>query len=262
MPADRGEPWPGAIYNGFSGGAAPPEPATAAGRRLSRGAVVGGIAATAVGLGLAAGLLLRPDHRTLSSDDPEAHVTRHMPIEVSQPPPPLPLPRPAGKLEVLDPTAAAQAAAAAPMAASRPAAAAPVQTPAPAPEPTPPAPRFGQAAPPLMVVPAQPAYAPPPAAARDPCAAARSRAEAIACADPEIAGYDRELNRAYRRAMRSGAVAPGDLRADQRDWLSDRETAARRSPQALAELYQDRIDELNRIADAGGRNDDPGDDGL
>jgi uncharacterized protein YecT (DUF1311 family) len=87
-------------------------------------------------------------------------------------------------------------------------------------------------------------------AASDP-ACAGGRAAEIVCSDPEFAAADRDLNRAYRRALRSGAVAPEDLRADQREWLSLREDAARRSPRALADVYDQRIDELNRIAEDG-----------
>jgi uncharacterized protein len=83
------------------------------------------------------------------------------------------------------------------------------------------------------------------------CAGSRSRAEALVCADPQLAAYDRDLARAYRRAMRSGAVSPQDLQADQRDWMDVREQAARRSPEAMADVYAQRIDELNRIADDG-----------
>jgi hypothetical protein len=43
------------------------------------------------------------------------------------------------------------------------------------------------------------------------------------------------------------------VREEQRDWLTIREDAARRSPRAVANVYEQRIDELNRIAE-----DDPG----
>jgi uncharacterized protein YecT (DUF1311 family) len=240
MPADRfGEPWSGAIYNGFSGasGAPPPPPR----RGLSRGAIIGGAAAAAVALGLAAGFAFRPDQRALSIDDPraEAQVRTHMPIQVDPPPPPSPLPRPAGKLEVLDP-ATAQAARAA-----QPAWTPARDTHAAAVPPPEPSPMIGvvPASPPRVAVPR------PDPLAR--CAGASSRAEALVCADPQLAAYDRDLNSAYRRALRSGAVSPEDLRADQRDWLDDRERAARRSPEAMAGLYAQRIEELNRIADDG-----------
>jgi uncharacterized protein YecT (DUF1311 family) len=235
MPADRfGEPWPDATYNGFSG-----PPGRAAPRRFarpSRGAVIGGLACAALALGLAAGFAFRPDHRTLSVDDAEARVAHPMPIEVNPPAPPAPLPRPAGKLDVLNPATAAAARAAQPAWLSTSAAPA-----------TPPPARDASAQ-----TASAPASAPVASGPRSGMScASSSRADALVCADPELADYDRRLTRAYLRAMRSGAVAPRDLQADQRDWLDDRERAARRSPQAMAQAYESRIDELNQIADDG-----------
>ncbi|MDB5474601.1 MAG: hypothetical protein JWP49_112, partial [Phenylobacterium sp.] len=80
------------------------------------------------------------------------------------------------------------------------------------------------------------------------CSSARGAAEAMVCGDPDLAAADRELARAYSRALRSG-VPPGAVRADQRDWLNIREDAARHSRRALASVYQQRIDELNAVAD-------------
>jgi hypothetical protein len=40
-----------------------------------------------------------------------------------------------------------------------------------------------------------------------------------------------------------------ELRAEQDDWLSIREQAARRSPEAVASIYRQRIGELNAIAE-------------
>jgi uncharacterized protein YecT (DUF1311 family) len=90
----------------------------------------------------------------------------------------------------------------------------------------------------------------PQIAAADGCQAVHGRAAQMVCADPELSAADRELNQAYRRALRSG-VPPEQLRADQRDWLAIREDAARRSPRAVASIYEQRIDELNQIADDG-----------
>ncbi len=220
----------GATYHGFSGSpSGPPPTVSRPPLRPPRAALIGGLAAIAIVLGLGAGLILRPGHQALSSADPaEAAVKQPMPIEVNRPAPPPALPQPAGKLEVLNP-ATAEAARAAQPAAVQAAPALPAPTPV--------------------------AETPPPASALDRCAGASSRAAALVCADPRLAAYDRDLNRAYRRAMQSGAVSPQDLRADQRDWLDVREQAAARSPRALADVYEERIDELNRIADDG-----PGDD--
>jgi uncharacterized protein len=72
----------------------------------------------------------------------------------------------------------------------------------------------------------------------------------MVCEDPDLAAADRELNQAYRRALRSGAPVD-QLRDEQRDWLAIREDAARHSPRALANVYEQRIDDLNEIADDG-----------
>ncbi|MFI4966445.1 MAG: lysozyme inhibitor LprI family protein, partial [Caulobacterales bacterium] len=69
---------------------------------------------------------------------------------------------------------------------------------------------------------APPAMAPPQFAPADPaCGGARSRAAQMVCGDPELAAADREMNQAFRRALRSGA-APDQLRQDQRYWLAIR----------------------------------------
>jgi len=70
----------------------------------------------------------------------------------------------------------------------------------------------------------------------------------MVCADPALASADRQMARAYQRALRAGA-APGELRQEQRDWMAIREDAARQSPRALAQIYDQRIQELNQIAD-------------
>jgi uncharacterized protein len=81
------------------------------------------------------------------------------------------------------------------------------------------------------------------------CTTARSGAERMVCSDAELAAADREMARAYRRAMLSGLMPPQELRAEQRDWMDIREDAARRSPRAVASIYGQRIDELNQMAD-------------
>ena len=94
---------------------------------------------------------------------------------------------------------------------------------------------------------AEPAREPRYAASFD-CATARPGAEEMVCEDPALAAADRRLARAYERAMRSGAD-PEDLRQEQRDWTAIREDAALNSPRALAQVYDQRIEELNHIAD-------------
>lgn len=81
------------------------------------------------------------------------------------------------------------------------------------------------------------------------CATARPGAEEMVCEDPALAAADRRMARAYRRAMRSG-VDPDELRQEQRDWTAIREDAAMHSHEALAQVYDQRIEELNRIAEA------------
>jgi uncharacterized protein YecT (DUF1311 family) len=256
MPSDRtAEPWPQTTYRGFSGPAQPP-----AAPRRRWPLILGAGAAAAIVLGVGAGLLVRPD-----IDNTEAAAARGpgVPIEVAKPPPPEPL-RSAGKLEVLSPEQAAAARAQAP----RVQAVEPPPSPAPEAAYTPPAPpplpRVSGGAPLAATPPRMQPQPPQGLAERDPCATG-SPAEQMVCADPRLAEADRELNRAYRRALAAG-VSPGFLRSEQRDWLGIREEAARRSPRAVANIYAQRIDELNAMADDArrdrGYDDDRPDDGL
>jgi hypothetical protein len=187
--------------------------------------------AGALAFGLLFGLWAKPNLGATGTAAPMQPVSAaqaaKMDVEVVPPVPPAPVPRPAGKLEVLPPGAAE--------AATRQVAfTAPVAPAAPRP----------------VSLDARLTAPPPRPAEADPCANAGGRAAQMVCADPDLADADRELNRAYRRALRSGA--PTDqLRDEQRDWLAIREEAARRSPHAVARIYEQRIDELNQIADEG-----------
>jgi uncharacterized protein YecT (DUF1311 family) len=228
------EPLGGGTYRGFSAGAASaaPPPPRPAGHAMPRTATIGLGVAGALALGLLFGLWAKPDLGGAETAAPMQPVTAaqaaKMDVEVAPPVAPSPVPRAAGKLEVLPP-GAAQAAA------SQVAMAAPVAPAAPRP----------------ASLDTRLTAPPPQVAASDPaCANAGGRAAQMVCADPDLADADRELNRAYRRALRSGA--PTDqLRDEQRDWLAIREEAARRSPHAVARIYEQRIDELNQIADEG-----------
>jgi uncharacterized protein YecT (DUF1311 family) len=162
-----------------------------------------------------------------------------VPIAVSPPPAQETLPRAPGRLETLPPemAAAARAQVQAGASSTPPVAVSALDAPAPA---TP-----------------DIAYAPPEASAPAPapdiqasfdCATARPGAEQMVCSEPALAAADRQMARAYRRALRSG-VAPGDLLQEQRDWMAIREDAARRSPVALAQAYDQRLRELQRIAE-------------
>lgn len=276
MPTDpRGEPWPDRTYNGFAGAssgysaAAPPPRRRVLPRISGRAIAVGGVAAIALGLVL--GVWARPNF----GKDPSAAAERSappVPIEVNRPPPQA-APTSNGKLEVLSPDQAAQARAQS--AAAYPATPAPSYVPA-APPPLPsvsgpsyapsprapsaPAPSLGyrepppapavRAAPSLPVEPPRMAQAQPQAQPAFNCAGGRTLSEALVCGDPEIASIDREMSRAYRRALQSGSAPPGQIRSDQRDWLNIREDAAHRGRRALMQVYQQRLQELNQLADS------------
>jgi hypothetical protein len=229
-----GQPWDRTTYRGFSGPARdvapPPEP-----RRwpMSRTVAIG--VGGAVALGLLLGVWARPNLNRPNAAAPMRAVTAtednapaRMDIEVNALPPP-PVVKPAGRLDVLPPGAAQAAPRPPPFLAGLPA------------EPPQPPPRPVQVAPPAPL-------AAPQIAAADGCRTVHSRAAQMVCADPELSAADRELSQAYRRALRSG-VSPEQLRAEQRDWLAIREDAALRSPRAVASVYDQRIDELNQIAE-------------
>jgi uncharacterized protein YecT (DUF1311 family) len=236
-----GPPLGGAAYRGFSRGA--PDALRPAPRKsawpIPRAVTAGGGVAVAVVLGLLLGFLAKPDLIRPAPTAPMRAVTASaedasppkVDIEVNRPAPPSPM-KSAGRLDVLPPDLAGSG--------PRPAPASPPELAARTGAPL--VPRLAQVEAPVPA---------PRAVATDPaCDGARGRAAQMVCADPELSAADRELNRAYRRALRAGA-APEQLREEQRDWLSIREDAARHSPRAVADIYDQRIDELNRIADDG-----------
>ena len=113
---------------------------------------------------------------------------------------------------------------------------APTARPQPAPTPQPAPVQASEPAPPPAQARVQPAFD---------CSAARSAAQQMVCGDPELAAADQRMNRAYRAALAAGA--PEDqLRSEQQDWLGIREDAARHSRNAVASIYEQRIDELRR----------------
>jgi uncharacterized protein YecT (DUF1311 family) len=256
MPKDPiQESWTGGAYNGFAGpspGAPTPPPPRAPDRR--RNLLLGGLAG-AVGLGLVFGLLARPqlgdqgvERAPMKPVTAESSATP-VPVEVAKPEP-LPIPKPDGKLEVLPPELARAAPpplrvpAAAP---SRPAPAPPVPAPAQVAQ----APSAPEASAPVVArAPDPPAWTAPRTRANPSfnCRYARSLSEEMVCGDPELAAADRRLARAYNRAVAAGVPARA-LRAEQDDWLQIREQAARRSPRAVASIYEQRIDELNDLAE-------------
>ena len=87
----------------------------------------------------------------------------------------------------------------------------------------------------------------PPVRASFDCRYPRSYAQRMVCGDPDLAAQDRRMSRAYVAALAAG-VPQDQLRAEQSDWLSLREDAARRSPQALNSIYEQRINDLWALA--------------
>ena len=79
------------------------------------------------------------------------------------------------------------------------------------------------------------------------CASAIGAAETLVCADPRLASADRRMARAWRRAVELGAPT-WRLRRDQRDWMIAREAAARDAPDEVADLYDQRIRELEALS--------------
>jgi uncharacterized protein YecT (DUF1311 family) len=250
MSTDRiGEPWSGSTYNGFSGPSAPTphrEPQGSAPPAVSRKLLIGGVAG-AVALGLVFGLWARPnfgeDGKAREPMRPVPQSQAALPIEVTAPVMP-PVPKSTGRMEVL-PQDMARGAALPPVTvvpSSRVIAVEPVPAPppqervvAPSPVAVSPQPRDASA----RVAGAEPSFD---------CRYARSNAEQMVCGDPRLAAADRRLDRAFNRAVAAGVPAR-ELRAEQDDWMQIREDAARRSPRAVASIYEQRIQELNELAD-------------
>ena len=90
----------------------------------------------------------------------------------------------------------------------------------------------------------------PPIRASFDCRYPRTYAQRMVCGDPDLAAQDRRMSRAYVAALAAG-VPQAQLRAEQGDWQSLREDAARHSPQAVRSIYAQRIEELEALA-AGG----------
>jgi uncharacterized protein YecT (DUF1311 family) len=79
-----------------------------------------------------------------------------------------------------------------------------------------------------------------------------TRGQQAVCSDPEISAMDRRMAQAYGEALAAGASA-GELRAYQAEWRAAREQAAADSPDAVAQVYDARIRELDGYADAPSR---------
>lgn len=223
-------------------------PGREAPRRMNRKALLAGVAGVCA-LGLAFGLMARPQLIT-DGLKPADGPPRQIELEMADPPPePKLAERP--PLETLSPET---------IAAGERAVAPPEPVPAPAPEP--PEPPIARDAPEAPWAPEPPWALEPPRApvAREPlrasrpsfdCRQAQSLAEEMVCTDAVLSAADRHMARAFERAVRSG-VPLRQLQAEQRDFMAMREDAARRSPRALASLYDQRIDDLNAMADGPG----------
>ncbi|MFD1612985.1 lysozyme inhibitor LprI family protein [Sphingomonas tabacisoli] len=96
---------------------------------------------------------------------------------------------------------------------------------------------------------AAPAEPPRPAMARPSfnCRYARSRSEQMICADERLAARDRAMASLYYRAIASGDPETRAILRDSRDeFLQRRERCG--SPGCVAAVYDDRMDEIDRIA--------------
>lgn len=219
-------------------------------RPLGGKALIAGVAVAAL-LGVAVGAVMRPQLVTdLIAPPMQPHQPatataegQGMDIVMGEPPPEAPLP-PRPPLETMGPDLAAGAAYDPPGLAEAP------EPPWPPDAPQAPAAQIPRHAP--MAPIARPAPEAPLATRRPyfDCRDAGSLAEELVCTDAVLAAADRQLSRAYDRALRAG-VPESELAANQDEWLASREDAALRSPRALARLYDQRIAELNAWADEG-----------
>lgn len=80
------------------------------------------------------------------------------------------------------------------------------------------------------------------------CAEAPTLAREMVCMDSGLAALDRRMKQAFAQAAAAG-VPEQYLSEDQQDWLDVREEAARISRRSVANIYRQRIDELNTLAD-------------
>jgi len=121
------------------------------------------------------------------------------------------------------------------------------------PDPAPASEEAARNAPPAPVViaqPPQPAAPPPARVVTRPsfdCRYARSQAEQMVCADPQLADADRRMSQAYRDALNAG-VPHQILDRQQAAWMAARENAARFGPAAVADVYGERTAELQGMA--------------
>lgn len=238
----RSDPSLAYTYRGFTGpqAPAPPAPEISPWRRPKVVAIVGSACAVGLALGLWAKPQFGPDNRAREPMRPVSAVPMDGGVQIvvdpGKAPPVVETP---GRLEVLPPDMAAAAGAARtavlqgappPTRISIPEREAPLVAPPALPEVAEVRASMGRARPSFD------------------CRAARSRAEEMVCQDPALAAADRRMAQAFRRATQSG-VPYDELRGEQDDWLSIREAAARRSPEAVASIYDQRTQELEAMSE-------------
>jgi len=97
--------------------------------------------------------------------------------------------------------------------------------------------------PPLDAAPVEPARSGP----SFDCNGRLTRGQEMVCANPDLAAADLRMARAYAAAAAAGAPTD-DLRAEQADWRAIREDAAAHSPDAVAQIYEQRTRELQELA--------------
>lgn len=239
------DPSLGYTYRGFSGPAPAPRPPEAPPWRRPK---VAAIVASACAVGLAFGLWAKPQFGDDGRSRQPMKPVSAQPLDgamqiVVNPVKPAPATTTPSRLEVLPPDMVASAKASAEAIRTIAAPAVAAAAPEPAPRETValdlPPPRLAEAPRPAPVV--RPSFD---------CRLARTRAEEMVCQDPSLAAADRRLARAFRRATEAG-VPYAPLRGEQDDWISIREAAARRSPEAVASIYDQRIEELEAMAQDG-----------
>lgn len=118
------------------------------------------------------------------------------------------------------------------------------------PDPAPASEEAARNAPPAPVEQAAEPAAPPARTVARPsfdCRFPHSPAEQMVCTDPQLAAADRRMSQAYRDALNAG-VPEQVLDRQQAAWMAAREDAARNGPAAVADVYGERIAELQGMA--------------
>lgn len=242
-PAEDSEPRPGGWDTPPPFAPDAPAPRRGPGMMIAAGAAV--LAAFGGGY-----LVARSDPPPAGAPSPASEAVamaaaRPMNVEVAEAAPP-PVPPPGReKLEVLPRDT--------PPASVAPRAATPMAVPPLVLRPPPPARAEAPPARDAAAVETAPAAAPPPPTrASFDCRDAPTPARAMVCRDAGLARMDQRMKQAYAAAVAAGAPED-ELAADQQDWLAIREEAARYSRRSVANIYRQRIDELESMGGRGWR---------